>query len=140
MINRELFYGLPHIRCHYAGKSVNSNRLDPEAMCVCCGRPAHGSHHFPPKGTCPIRHREGMVLRPALFAVCGSGTTGCHGGWHGGARYTAYWKWDSPEYENQWRDGTLLRRYGEHSPELYLYGCWVIVDKRMGCEWEERCR
>lgn len=138
MENRELFYGLPHIDCHYRGKSVNSHELDDGAMCVCCGLPATNAHHFPPKGTAPVRHRNGYLLKPALFAVCGTGTTGCHDGWHGGARYTARWLWDSAAYEEAWESGRLLRGLGPHSPELYNFGCWEIQDKKLGLSWEVR--
>lgn len=138
VVNRDMLYGLPHIDCKYTGKSVNSNRLIDDAMCVCCGKMATNAHHYPPKGTAPTRHRNGYELRPALFAVCGSGTTGCHDGWHGGARYEAWWQWDEPEYECQWEDGKLLDRHGPHSPALYYYGCWVIHDKRLNYTWEVR--
>lgn len=137
-MRRDMLYGLPHIGCHYSGKSVNSNRLDEGAACICCGRMATNAHHYPPKGTAPVRHRDGYELRPALFAVCGSGTTGCHDGWHGGARYEARWEFDSPEYEERWEDGSLLMEYGPHSPELYGYGRWVIRDRKLGLEWEYR--
>lgn len=136
--NRELYYGLPHIDCYYRNDSVNSNRLVAGATCVCCGRFATNAHHYPPKGTAPVRHRNGFTLRPALFAVCGSGTTGCHDGWHGGARYTAEWKWDSDELAEAWESGELLEEYGEHSNMLYNHGCWVIHDKKLGMEWEVR--
>lgn len=138
IINRDMLYGLPHIGCHYEGKSVNSNKLDDGAVCVCCGLPATNAHHYPPKGTAPIRHRNGYELKPALFAVCGSGAMGCHDGWHGGARYEAWWRWDRFEYEKQWQNGELLRRLGAHNPELYYYGCWVIHDKKLDIEWEYR--
>lgn len=136
--NRELLYGLPHIDCRYTGKSVNSNKLDEDAACVCCGLPATNAHHYPPKGTAPVRHRNGYELKPALFAVCGSGTIGCHNDWHGGARFEAWWRWDRYEYEEQWADGTLLDRHGPHSPALYYYGCWVIHDKKLGRTWDVR--
>lgn len=136
--NRDLLYGLPHIGCKYENKSVNSNRLLDDAKCVCCGLPATNAHHYPPKGTAPTRKRNGHVLKPALFAVCGSGTLGCHNDWHGGARYTAFWRWDRHEYEKQWEDGTLLEIHGAHSPALYYYGCWVIQDKKLDISWEVR--
>lgn len=138
IIDRDMLYGLPHIGCHYDGRKVNDNRLDEDAVCVCCGKMATNAHHYPPKGTAPLRQRNGFILRPALFAVCGSGTTGCHDGWHGGARYEAWWRWDRAEYEQQWKDGTLLDRYGPHSRMLYYYGCWVIHDKKLDYIWEVR--
>ena len=74
--NRDLLYGLPHIDCRYRNSSVNSNELIEDATCICCGRMATNANHYPPKGTAPVRHRNGYELKPALFAVCGSGTTG----------------------------------------------------------------
>lgn len=133
-----MLYGLPHIGCRYTNSSVNSNKLNEDATCVCCGLPATNAHHYPPKGTAPVRHRCGFELRPALFAVCGSGTLGCHNDWHGGARYEAWWRWDRFEYEQQWQNGELLRKYGAHNPELYYYGCWVIHDKKIDTYWEVR--
>ena len=35
-------------------------------------------------------------LRSPLFALCGSGTTGCHGQFHGGAGLRAEWRWRHP--------------------------------------------
>ena len=141
IVNRDLLYGLPHIGCHYQNSSVNSNRLDDDAVCVCCGRLATNAHHYPPKGTAPVRHRNGLslILRPALFAVCGSGTTGCHNGWHGGARFEAWWTWDNPFAEKFWEDGTLLKLYQPHDARLYELGCWTIRDKKLGYTWEVRC-
>ena len=135
---RDMLYGLPHIHCHYEGKGVNTHKLDEDAACICCGRIATNAHHYPPKGTAPVRHRHGYELRPALFAVCGSGTTGCHNGWHGGAQYTAEWIWDSPEDALRWEDGTYLEQCGPHNPQLYLHGYWVITDKKQGFSWEVR--
>lgn len=137
-INREMLYGLPHLDCRYTGESVNSHKLNDDAMCVCCGLPATNAHHYPPKGTAPTRKRHGFILKPALFAVCGSGTLGCHNDWHGGARYVADWGWDEPQFKDQWESGELLERYGPHSMELYKLGCWTIYDKRTGLCWEER--
>lgn len=130
--NRDLLYGLPHIRCHYKGKSVNSHTLNDDAECICCGRTATNAHHYPPKGTAPVRHRNGFELKPPLFAVCGSGTTGCHNEWHGGARYEAWWAWDDADYEREWESGALLLKYGAHSPKLYKHGRWMIHDKQTG--------
>lgn len=53
--------------------------------CIVCGRwrgassPMALTHHMPPKGT----GGEGC-WRGARLALCGSGTTGCHGLWHAG--------------------------------------------------------
>ena len=67
-------------------------------------------------------------LRSPLFCLCGSGTTGCHGGFHdGGLR--AEWSWRSSVYEEAWWSGVLLREYGPHHPGLYEFGRWLITDR-----------
>ncbi|MFR3452249.1 MAG: hypothetical protein ACLTSX_12580 [Collinsella sp.] len=71
-------------------------------------------------------------LRSPLFALCGSGTTGCHNGFHGGARYVPRWVWDNIQYEQQWWDGLLLKLYPPHHPGLYEYGRWEIEDRETG--------
>lgn len=61
--------------------------------------------------------------------VCGSGTTGCHDKFHGGARLKAEWAWRSKVYEEAWWSGELLEVYEPHSPGLYEYGYWLITDR-----------
>ncbi len=48
-----------------------------ERACAACGGPASNAHHVLPKG------RGGDDLYANLIPLCGSGTTGCHGAWHG---------------------------------------------------------
>ena len=63
-----------------------------------------------------------------LFALCGSGTTGCHGKFHdGGLR--AEWVWRTGAAEEAWWSGTMLREYPPHSPDLYMFGYWAITDR-----------
>ena len=71
-------------------------------------------------------------MRTALFALCGSGTTGCHDGFHGGAWLRARWEWDTDEAAREWWDGGLAAEVGPHSPELFRYGRWVIEDADRG--------
>lgn len=141
-VSEAMKFGMPHVGCHYAGSGVNTHRLDDGAMCLVCGRPATNAHHEPPKSKCPTfllsTPNGSHVLRPALFALCGSGTTGCHNGFHGGARYKAEWLWDDDEFERMWWGGELLERFGPHSPELYDFGRWSILDKRSGSAFEYR--
>lgn len=56
--------------------------VDPDAMktcvlrwrvCACCGEPAATAHHVYPRG------QGGDDVSANLIAVCGDGTTGCHG-------------------------------------------------------------
>ena len=131
-------YGKPHVGCSYAGKTVNTHRLDEDALCVCCGKLATNAHHYPPRGTSPYFKFKGLELKPALFALCGSGTTGCHGQWHSPRRFTALWKWDSEDYMRAWWEGDLLGEYAPHAPGLYLFGRWELYDMEKGRIWEVR--
>lgn len=127
--DRAELYGKPHLRARYTrGGSYEAL----QQRCAVCGRRAGSCHHVArrswgrsfrlvtPNGT--------WDLRSPLFALCGSGTTGCHGGFHdGGLR--AEWSWRSSVYEEAWWSGELLREYGPHHPGLYEYGYWLITDR-----------
>ena len=136
---RQVFecYGKPNFMARYRTGSINSHVLEDDALCLCCGRRANNAHHWPVgRRTVEV---AGKVARPSLFAVCGSGTTGCHGGWHGGARYRALWSWDRDEYAGWWLTGAFWEMGMEpHDPELYLYGCWELYDLRDGRIWRHR--
>lgn len=129
-------YGKPHFLCSYTGKGVNSHRLFEGATCMCCGRMATNAHHWPPKKN-PTFTLDGLALKPALFALCGSGTTGCHDGWHGGARYKALWRWDCDGYAYEWWEGDMFD-LPPHDQGLYNYGCWEVYDLSDGRIWEVR--
>lgn len=121
-------FGMPSIGAHYEGRGVRTNRLDDGARCAFCRRPATNAHHVPAVGMGSRNATftlHGFKLRPALIALCGSGTTGCHGACHnGGMRID--WVWDEDEYAMDWWSGDLLREYGAASPMLYEYGHWEI--------------
>lgn len=129
-------YGKPHIGARYENESVKSHKRMRNAACAVCGGHATNAHHNPPlsKGHVFLLMTEWgrFVLKPALIAVCGSGTTGCHNGFHGGARYKARWMWDSDENAQKWWSGELLKRMKPHSNELYRYGYWAIEDRLTG--------
>lgn len=131
-------YGKPHLGARYrgGGASAKAYRLEDGARCAVCRRPATNAHHVPPlskgRGFRLVAPAGEWLLRPSLFALCGSGTTGCHDGFHGGARYVARWVWDAAEFERQWWDGELLGRHPPHDPALYLYGRWEIEDIKTG--------
>ena len=142
-------YGKPHLGALYrvaefaddrkaALRAAHSHRLIEDATCICCGRMATNAHHYPPLGTASTFRLHDQRLRPALFAVCGSGTTGCHDGWHGGNRFKALWRWDSDEYARDWWEGDLLETEGAHSPSLFLFGCWELYDMEQGRIWQVR--
>ena len=127
---RAELYGKPHLGAHYThGKAYEA--LSPQ--CCVCGRHAGSVHH--------VAHRSwgetfrlvtpcgAWDLRSPLFCLCGSGTTGCHDKFHGGARLKAEWRWRHPVYEEAWWTGQLLQVYEPHDPGLYEYGYWLITDR-----------
>lgn len=133
-------YGKPHIGCYYESDNVKSHKRMENAICCCCGTLATNAHHNPPLSrgrSFNLYTPTGIhALKPALFALCGSGTTGCHNGFHGGARYKAEWIWLSDEYAEMWWNGELLKKYAPHSKELYGFGYWRITDKKRGKSFE----
>lgn len=119
-------YGMPHYGAYYAGNGINTNKLYPSTLCACCRRLATNSHHEPPKGKGHAFVLHGHVLKPALIALCGSGTTGCHGRRHSG-KLRIRWAWKNETYERLWWDGTFLRSgFVSNDPRLYRYGKWVF--------------
>ena len=133
-------FGMPSIGAHYEGRGVRTNRLDEGARGAFCRRPATNAHHVPNVGM-GGRNKgfalHGYELRPALIALCGSGTTGCHGECHSGLMRIE-WVWDSDEYAEAWWSGELLREYGAASPMLYEFGGWEIA--RLGIGTVRRIR
>lgn len=128
-IDKAEIYGKPHIGARYVGNRYERT----QGFCCICGRPATNCHHVIPRGRgdFAMQTPEGVqLLRSPLFAVCGSGTTGCHNGFHGGAFLQAKWVWNSPIYRDAWWSGELLRMYEPHSIELYQFGHWEIRDSR----------
>lgn len=90
---RAELYGKPHLGAHYThGKAYEAL----SQRCCVCGRRAGSVHH--------VAHRSWgetfrlvtpcgtWDLRSPLFCLCGSGTTGCHDKFHGGARLKAEWR------------------------------------------------
>lgn len=134
-VERAELYGKPHVGARYTGQSAKSYERTQGCCCI-CGRPAQSTHHVIPRG----RGERFQLVTPngtwsllsPLFALCGSGTTGCHDGFHGGARFVPRWVWDSIQYEQQWWDGLLLKQLAPHHPALYAYGCWEIEDRATG--------
>lgn len=137
-LERAELFGKPHIGAHYANASLRSNRLDEGAICAWCGRPACNSHHVLPLSRGRMLGIGGWRLRTALMAVCGSGTQGCHNGFHGGAWLKAEWAWDDDAYAEQWWDGALLKAFGPHDEALYCFGRWVLTDTVHGYVREVR--
>ena len=139
---KAMLYGLPHIGAHYAHGGRKWSRSGArryertQEWCAICGRPATNCHHVVPVSNGAVFEldtpRGTFPLRSPLFAVCGSGTTGCHNGFHGGAFLKARWLWDSPEFEDAWWSGEIISRFAPHHPAIYCYGQWEIENTRTG--------
>lgn len=136
---RAQLYGMPNIGAKYLRDDVDSQMLLPGAVCAVCGRKAVNSHHEPPKSngrSFLLRSRWGLfVLKPALIALCGSGTTGCHGRRHE-RRWSVRWEWDADGNAEKWWDGWWLSHgFAPNSRKLFELGRYVFSD---GAEWEVR--
>lgn len=125
-------FGKPHVWASYLRDDAKSNRLAEGATCPACGKRAESSHHEPPLGmggrnrSFLLRTPMGQwVLKPALIALCGSGTTGCHGLRHQG-KLPIRWRWERDEYAALWWSGELLLQLSPHDAALYELGCWEI--------------
>lgn len=134
-------YGKPHLGAEYTGNTA-TRYIRTEKRCVYCHRrPSSNAHHVAPRSRGHtfklVTPRGTWELRSALFALCGSGTMGCHGGFHTG-RLKATWKWDSQEAEDAWWSGELLSEYEPHSQELYNFGEWLIENTIYQCTTELR--
>ena len=122
-------YGKPHLGAHYTRFDAKSHTLDEGACCAICGKPATNVHHIAHLkwGRCfPLRTPWGThVLLPSLMAVCGSGTTGCHGAIHDG-RISVRWVWSDDLAAQGWWEGELLRAFEAHSSVLFDYGYYLV--------------
>ena len=132
-LERAELYGKPHVGVRYTGGSGYERTAE---RCCICRRPATNCHHVAPRrmgDSFPlVTPDRTWLLRSPLLALCGSGTTGCHNGFHGGSRFEARWVWDEEQYERWWWDGALLEEWGPHATELYGFGEWQITDKNTG--------
>ena len=126
-------FGKPCVGAFYAGRGIASHRLEEAAPCCVCGRPATNVHHWPPRSKRTF-HLSGLDLRPSLFAVCGSGTTGCHGLWHEG-KVRADWAWRTEASARAWWSGLLLDAVGPHDELLYEHGFWRFEHVPSGRTW-----
>lgn len=127
-------YGMPHLGAMYFAENIKSTEMTPHARCAKCGKRATNVHHVVPRSkgrNFLLKTPVGMfVLLPPLFALCGSGTTGCHGEFHNGIDIE--WRWDSDEHAEDWWSGYLLSHgLKPHDEELWEYGCYIVNGK----EW-----
>lgn len=124
---RAELFGKPSIGAEYTG-GARYERTQPR--CAVCGRPATNVHHLAGRGGFDLDTPRGSWrLRSPLIALCGSGTTGCHDGFHGGAWLTIRWAWDDESSKAAWWDGRLLEALAPHDPRLYAFGCWLVEVK-----------
>lgn len=136
-------YGMPHIGARYRSDNINDTGLtERPATCAACGKVAMtmNRHHEPPKSKgrsfllCTPMGQ--FVLKPALIALCGSGTTGCHGMRHSGL-LSVRWEWDRDENAERWWNGHWLSHgYTPNSRNLFELGRYVLSGP--GVEWEVR--
>ena len=129
-IETATLYGMPHLGAYYARDDTDSNRLRHWSVCACCGAKATNSHHEPPKGKGSnfllIGEWGQFVLKPALIALCGSGTTGCHGMRHSGL-LRIRWHWLTDENEEKWWSGYWLAHgYKPNDPKLFELGGYLF--------------
>lgn len=126
--------GMPHLGARYLGDSVRKTKLLFNAKCAFCGGTVGSIHHEPPVGPggamrgWTLRTERGIfVLKPALIALCGSGTTGCHGRRHAG-ELRFEWRWLNDDAESRWWDGWWLSHgVAPHDERLYQLGGWWVV-------------
>lgn len=126
---RAELYGKPHLGARY----THDTAYEPtQARCAVCGRRACNCHHVARRSwgkTFRLVTPNGVwELHSPLFALCGSGTTGCHGKFHDGGLH-AEWVWRTWAAEEAWWSGSLLREFPPHSPDLYEFGYWAITDR-----------
>lgn len=124
-------YGAPHVGGYYSGEGVNTHKLKEGARCAVCGRRATNVHHEPKKGTSPYWGMQTdwgvFLLKPALIALCGSGTTGCHGDVHAG-RVKLRWEWADDDTAERWFTGDLLAHgYEPHDEHFLDMGRWAVT-------------
>lgn len=138
-IEKASLYGMPHMGARYTKngikwKSNGARNYEPLIeWCAVCGKAGRPNcHHVVPLSVGQVFELHGHVMRSPLFAVCGSGTTGCHNGFHGGNRFKPVWAWDEPDFAEQWWSGELLKKLQPNSTLLYDFGQWEIHDKLTG--------
>lgn len=133
----ELF-GKPHVHAGYLRDNVDAVWHDYESLCpICLRRRITNAHHLAHKGWARrfdlvTKYGTFNNLKSALIGLCGSGTTGCHDGFHGGARFFPRWVWNSDECMRMWWEGDLLSHFEPHSVALYGFGRWEVDDRRTG--------
>lgn len=135
--DRASLCGMPHLGAAYLADDVRKYARTASVCQLCRRKRAANTHHSPDRRSFDLRTAYGIfVLKPALFALCGSGTTGCHGLIEAN-RIEVRWEWDTQEFADLWWDGwTLSHGTPPHSPKLFEQGCYVFSSG--SSEWEVR--
>ena len=119
-------YGKPHILAKYTARdNVNRYAHDDDVCPLCHMELITNTHHQPDRNFFPLDTPMGhFKLKPALFGLCGSGVTGCHGLIEAN-KLKVRWEWYEPEYKEAWWSGyTLSHGFMFNDDRLYLQGCW----------------
>lgn len=133
-------FGMPNVNAKYTSYECGDYRLDEGSVCPICGQRCTNVHHIVPRSARKRFFLGGIMLRSPLFGLCGSGTTGCHNGFHGGARYLIRWEWDSEERESEWWSGEILKSVEPHDNALFGMGRYVLTDRLAGRDFVLRRR
>lgn len=133
-MDRANLYGKPHLGgAFYPDMRTKLGHLEPDAVCVVCGKPASNAHHVVPKGMgggsatlhLPFDDK-GIELRSPLMAVCGMGNvSGCHKRMHD-RDVRVRWEWDEPKYEEWWWKGYFFQNHEQHDPAFFNFGRYII--------------
>ena len=133
---RAACYGKPHIFAHYSADDVRRYEHDDEVCPICHKRLIENTHHQPDRHSFNLKTDWGIfVLKPALFGLCGSGTTGCHGLIEANI-IKVRWVWDSDEFKDAWWNGfTLSHGFKPHDRRLYTQGAWEFTRNDKKWRW-----
>lgn len=122
--------GKPHVGASYLYRDrIDKYIMDEDCTCAICGKLATNVHHQPFRSHGKGIIINGKLLRPSLFALCGSGTTGCHGKIHNGT-IKIKWKWVDENYAKRFWEGSLFEYAPPHSELLYEFGYWDFIDNQ----------
>lgn len=150
-------YGLPHLGAEYVtgwSHGRRNYRRIAEVCCLCDRQRSTNTHHVVGFGLgghqdntvivvdtkfCEEYDRVpylldtkigSFVLYTPLFAVCGSGTTGCHGKLEDGVGdHIVEWVWYDEVCKELWEKGWMLSHgYAPHDERLFEFGYYRIKD------------
>lgn len=128
-LDKAQLFGMPCVGSHYTAEDYRRYALNENACCVICGEKATNSHHVVPKGVArsfllktPIGQ---FVLLSPLFALCGSGSTGCHDKFHKHI-LEARWEWYDDRLAERWWNGKIPAGCFPGSERLFELGRYVI--------------